>query len=124
MRGKTGLNVSLVLLELPEVVKEDLDEVEDENEEMEQNTKTLIQADAHIVNLSPEKEICFKFNLKQINNMRNNEIFLMGQSRPLRGMQRTGGWTPETVLEHAFPALETMFFPLHRSQDIFSWDPV
>ena len=60
----------------------------------------------------------------QIFAVRNNEIFLMGQSRPLRGMQRTEGWTPETVLEHAFPALETMFFPLHRSQDIFSWDPV
>ena len=60
----------------------------------------------------------------QIFAVRNNEIFLMGQSRPIRGMQRTEGWTPETVLEHAFPALETMFFPLHRSQDIFSWDPV
>ncbi len=60
----------------------------------------------------------------QIFAVRNNEIFLMGQSRPLRGMQRTDGWTPETVIEHAFPALEDMFFPLHRSQDVFSWDPV
>lgn len=60
----------------------------------------------------------------QIFAVRNNEIFLMGQSRPLRGMQRTEGWTPETVIDHALPALETMFYPLHRSQDVFSWDPV
>ena len=60
----------------------------------------------------------------QIFAVRNNEIFLMGQSRPLRGLQRTDGWTPETVIEHAFPALEHMFYPLHRSQDIFNWDPV
>jgi hypothetical protein len=30
-------------------LKEELDELEDKNEETEQNTKTLIQADAHIV---------------------------------------------------------------------------
>ena len=60
----------------------------------------------------------------QIFAVRNNEIFLMGQSRPIRGMQRADGWTPHTVIEHAFPALENMFYPLHRSQDIFSWDPV
>jgi len=60
----------------------------------------------------------------QIFAVRNNEIFLMGQSRPLRGMQRSEGWTPETVLDHALPAMSTMFYPLHRSQDVFSWDPV
>ena len=60
----------------------------------------------------------------QIFAVRNNEIFLMGQSRPIRGMQRADGWTPHTVIEHAFPALENMFYPLHRSQDIFNWDPV
>ena len=60
----------------------------------------------------------------QIFAVRNNEIFLMGQSRPIRGMQRADGWTPHTVIEHAFPALENMFYPLHRSQDVFNWDPV
>jgi len=60
----------------------------------------------------------------QIFCVRANEIFLMGQSRPLRGLQRGEGWTPETVLEHAFPALESNFYPLSRSADIFSWDPV
>ncbi|HHL21053.1 MAG TPA: SDR family oxidoreductase [Aliiroseovarius sp.] len=60
----------------------------------------------------------------QIFAVRNNEIFLMSQSRPLRGMQRGDGWTPETVLEHALPALRPDFYALDRTADIFSWDPV
>ena len=56
--------------------------------------------------------------------VRNNEIFLMSQHRPMRGMQESDGWSPESVIDHAFPALSTMFYPLDRSQDIFSWDPV
>jgi len=60
----------------------------------------------------------------QVFAVRNNEIFLMSQSRPLRGLQEGAGWTPESVVEHAFPALESHFYPLHRSADIFSWDPV
>ncbi len=60
----------------------------------------------------------------QIFAVRNNEIFLMSQHRPLRGMQEGAGWSPESVIEHAFPALSSMFYPLDRSQDIFSWDPV
>jgi len=60
----------------------------------------------------------------QIFAVRNNEIFVMSQSRPLRGMQEGAGWTPESVVEHALPALQSHFYPLDRSADIFSWDPV
>jgi NAD(P)-dependent dehydrogenase (short-subunit alcohol dehydrogenase family) len=60
----------------------------------------------------------------QIFAVRNNEIFLMGQSRPLRSLQRTDGWTPETISEHAIPALKSSFYALDRSPDVFSWDPV
>ena len=60
----------------------------------------------------------------QVFAVRNNEIFLMSQHRPLRGMQENEGWTPESVVDHASPAMETMFYPLDRSADIFSWDPV
>ena len=56
--------------------------------------------------------------------VRNNEIFLMGQSRPLRSVHRGEGWTPETVAEHAIPAMKSHFYPLDRSEDIFSWDPI
>ena len=60
----------------------------------------------------------------QIFAVRNNEIFLMSQSRPLRGLHEGAGWTPESIVEHAFPALQSHFYPLDRSADIFSWDPV
>ena len=60
----------------------------------------------------------------QIFAVRSNEVFLMGQNRPLRSVQESSGWTPSRVIEHAFPALRPDFYPLHRSQDIFSWDPV
>ena len=60
----------------------------------------------------------------QIFAVRNNEIFLMGQSRPIRSVHRGEGWTPETVLNHAMPSMQASFYGLDRSQDVFSWDPV
>ena len=60
----------------------------------------------------------------QVFAARMNEIFLMGQSRPLRGLQRSEGWTPQTLASHMLPAMRTMFYPLERSADVFSWDPV
>ncbi len=60
----------------------------------------------------------------QVFAARMNEIFLMGQSRPLRGLQRTEGWTPQTLASHMLPAMRTAFYPLERSADVFSWDPV
>jgi len=60
----------------------------------------------------------------QIFAVRNNEIFLMSQPRPVRSVHRSEGWSPETVLSHALPALKASFYPLDRSGDVFSWDPV
>jgi len=60
----------------------------------------------------------------QIFAVRANEIFLMSQNRPLRSVHRAEGWTPETVGSHAIPALRAHFYPLDRSQDVFSWDPL
>ena len=60
----------------------------------------------------------------QIFAVRNNEIFLMGQNRPLRSIHRGEGWTADSICEHAIPALKPNFFPLDRSQDIWPWDPV
>ena len=60
----------------------------------------------------------------QIFAVRANEIFLMSQSRPLRSVHRAEGWTPETIAEHALPALKSSFYALERSQDVFSWDPI
>lgn len=60
----------------------------------------------------------------QIFAVRANEIFLMSQPRPLRGIHRGEGWTPQTIAEHALPALKSDFYPLETSGEVFSWDPV
>jgi NAD(P)-dependent dehydrogenase (short-subunit alcohol dehydrogenase family) len=60
----------------------------------------------------------------QIFGVRKNEIFLISQPRPLRSVQRGDGWTPETIAEHAIPALQSDFYGLERSADVWSWDPV
>lgn len=60
----------------------------------------------------------------QVFAVRKNEIMLMSQSRPLRSMQRDGGWTPSLLAEHMLPAMAHSFYPLDRSADVFSWDPV
>ncbi|HSH91130.1 MAG TPA: SDR family NAD(P)-dependent oxidoreductase [Ramlibacter sp.] len=60
----------------------------------------------------------------QVFAVRNNEIFVMSQPRPIRSVHRGEGWTPQTVAAHALPALKASFFDLDRSGDVFSWDPV
>ena len=60
----------------------------------------------------------------QIFTVRSNEIFLMSQPRPVRSVHRGEGWTPETIAQHAMPALRGSFYDLDRSGDVFCWDPV
>ncbi|MCM2459311.1 SDR family oxidoreductase [Pseudomonas sp. CG7] len=60
----------------------------------------------------------------QVFAVRNNEIFLMSHPRPIRSVQRTEGWTPETLATHGMPALKGSFVPMDRSGDVFTWDPV
>ncbi|MGJ7562668.1 SDR family NAD(P)-dependent oxidoreductase [Variovorax sp. GB1R11] len=60
----------------------------------------------------------------QIFSVRNNEISLISQPRPVRSIHRSEGWTPQSIAEHAMPAMRAGFFPLDRSADVFSWDPV
>ena len=60
----------------------------------------------------------------QVFAVRNNEIFLMSQPRPLRSVHRGEGWTPQSIAEHAMPALKRSFVAMERSADVFSWDPI
>ena len=60
----------------------------------------------------------------QVFSVRNNEIFLISQPRPVRSVHRGEGWTPETVLSHALPALSGSFYSLDRTSDVFTWDPI
>jgi NAD(P)-dependent dehydrogenase (short-subunit alcohol dehydrogenase family) len=60
----------------------------------------------------------------QIFGVRNNEIYLFSQPRPIRSAHRSEGWTPQSVLDTALPMLSADFFALDRSSDVFTWDPV
>jgi len=60
----------------------------------------------------------------QIFGVRNNEIYLFSQPRPIRTAHAGDGWTVESCIERAIPMLQGSFFPLDRSRDVFTWDPV
>jgi hypothetical protein len=60
----------------------------------------------------------------QIMSVRNNEIYLFSQNRPIRTLQRSDGWTPEKIAAQLKGAFASSFTPLERSSDVFSWDPV
>jgi NAD(P)-dependent dehydrogenase (short-subunit alcohol dehydrogenase family) len=60
----------------------------------------------------------------QIFGVRNNEIYLFSQPRPIRTAHTADGWTPETIVERVLNAFEPSYFPLDRSNEVFTWDPV
>jgi len=60
----------------------------------------------------------------QIFAVRKNEVFLMSQPRPIRSAHRDGGWTPQALAETMLPAFKPSFYPLDRSADVFSWEPM
>jgi len=60
----------------------------------------------------------------QIFGVRNNEIYLFSQPRPIRNAHRSEGWTPESVVDTALPMLRAEFYALDRSSDVFTWEPV
>ncbi|ASC68854.1 SDR family oxidoreductase [Achromobacter denitrificans] len=60
----------------------------------------------------------------QVFAIRLNEIFLMSQSRPVRSVHRSDGWTAQSIAEHGMAALRASFMPLDTSAQVFAWDPV
>ncbi|SEQ58767.1 SDR family NAD(P)-dependent oxidoreductase [Thalassovita taeanensis] len=60
----------------------------------------------------------------QIFSVRNNEIFLISQPRPVRSVHRSDGWSADSIADHAIPALRASFHDLDVSADVFSWDPI
>jgi NAD(P)-dependent dehydrogenase (short-subunit alcohol dehydrogenase family) len=60
----------------------------------------------------------------QIFSVRNNEIFLFNQTRPIRSLHRADGWTPEKLDAQLKGAFGASLTPLDRSGDVFSWDPI
>ena len=60
----------------------------------------------------------------QIFGVRANEIYLYSQARVVRSVHRSEGWTPESIAEHAIPAMRNSFYPNVLSQTLTTWDPI
>ena len=60
----------------------------------------------------------------QILSVRNNEIYLFNQPRPVKTIHRAEGWTPETLAAELKTAFVSSLTPLERSEDVFNWDPI
>jgi NAD(P)-dependent dehydrogenase (short-subunit alcohol dehydrogenase family) len=59
----------------------------------------------------------------QIFSVRNNELFLFNQTRPIKTLHEPGGWTPEKIDAQLKDAFGDALTPLDRSGDVFNWDP-
>ena len=60
----------------------------------------------------------------QIFGVRNNEIYLFSQPRPIRTAHNGEGWTVQSCIDRALPMFQPSLYPLELSRDVFSWDPV
>lgn len=60
----------------------------------------------------------------QIFVARGNEYFLMSQPRPIRGIGRTTGWTPQEIADHALAAMKPNYIDAGPTASVFGWDPI
>jgi hypothetical protein len=60
----------------------------------------------------------------QIFGVRANEIYLYSQPRVIRSVHRSEGWTPESIAEHAIPAMKNSFYENIPSPQLTTWDPI
>lgn len=60
----------------------------------------------------------------QIFVARGNEYFLMSQPRPIRGIGRVDGWTPQQIAEHALAAMKPNYIDAGPTTSVFGWDPI
>ncbi|WP_181132105.1 SDR family NAD(P)-dependent oxidoreductase [Pseudomonas capeferrum] len=60
----------------------------------------------------------------QVFGVRANEIYLYSQSRVTRSVHRSEGWTPQSIAEHAIPAMQNSFYENTPSPQLTTWDPI
>jgi NAD(P)-dependent dehydrogenase (short-subunit alcohol dehydrogenase family) len=60
----------------------------------------------------------------QIFAVRGNEVFLFNQPRPVRALARLEGWTPQSLIEQALPAMKANYTDVGASASVFPYDPV
>lgn len=59
----------------------------------------------------------------QIFCVRNNEVMLFNQPRPIRTIHTAEGWTPSSLAD-TMNAFKGSLVPLEKSGDVFVWDPI
>jgi Dehydrogenases with different specificities (related to short-chain alcohol dehydrogenases) len=60
----------------------------------------------------------------QIFAVRGNEVVLFNQPRPVKSVTKVEGWTPESLIAQAFPAMKASFTDLGATASVFPYDPV
>ncbi len=60
----------------------------------------------------------------QIFSVRGNEVVLFSQPRPVKSLARLEGWTPDTLIEQAFPAMQGALTDLGATTSVFPYPPV
>jgi len=60
----------------------------------------------------------------QIFAVRGNEVFLFNQPRPVRALARLEGWTPQSLIDQALPALKANYTDAAASASVFPYDPI
>lgn len=60
----------------------------------------------------------------QIFAVRGNEIVLFSQPRPIRAVARVEGWTPETVVAQALPAMVSSYVDRNSTTSVFPYEPL
>jgi NAD(P)-dependent dehydrogenase (short-subunit alcohol dehydrogenase family) len=60
----------------------------------------------------------------QVFAVRGNEIFVMSQPRPVRGLHRADGWTQETIRDVFMPSVKHDLTPMETTMDVFFWDAI
>ncbi|WP_127600698.1 SDR family oxidoreductase [Nitratireductor alexandrii] len=60
----------------------------------------------------------------QVFAVRGNEIFVMSQPRPIRGLHRANGWTHDDIRDVFMPSVKNDLTPFETTMDVFFWDAI
>ncbi len=60
----------------------------------------------------------------QVFGVRQNELYLYNQPRQVRSVHRDGGWSPQSIHQHAMPAMRQHFTGPEDSSQVIGWDPI
>lgn len=60
----------------------------------------------------------------QVFYVRANEIMLFRQFEVVRSVHRAEGWTPQSIADHALPALRASLHPLRQAREMTGWEPI